>query len=189
MKDRELIEESYAKLLMSAAYLAAFATGNPMESAGPITACQDELAVSHARLFSQNAMRLLKETGDVTRFSHVTIKMDFGPKPSRSFNEVYAGLGEEVIFLRDMLSSELFFQLIEGKEDAIPEEEKRKLVKQVFTPMAIVCINGRLEFGFRLSHFIETFQAEILNPIIEQCEKEGLNLGEAGEFEEDGALG
>jgi hypothetical protein len=177
-----VIRHAYENVLNACARLASFATGGPTRTDGPITHQQEILAADDLVTFAIHARRLIENTSSKKRFKQIALE-----PASKQQAIIVQPIG--IIDVIDTLVHHREIKIIISlvhlalERNMSLEEFCRKyehLVKdggnKYFSPFVFVKSDRNKNISFDIVELVETFQVNILNPIIELCEDQRLYL-------------
>jgi hypothetical protein len=169
----DVIRHAYQNVLNACARLASFATSASPTTYGPIERQQKLLAADDLVTFGIHARRLIENTTKAERFTQVTVrhvsKSGERIQITRIINilihhkDIYIIMREEFKFTRD------------------PDEMFRRYLYYLaadrhFPAIVFVTSDRDQTISFQVRELVETFQAKVLNPIIDLCAEQDLLL-------------
>jgi hypothetical protein len=169
-----VIRHAYQNVLHACARLASFATSVPTTTDGPIEQQQELLAADDLVTFGIHARRLIETTAKAKRFTHVTVRQHPRSGERISITRII----NVVIHHKHVTIVRSDFQM----DLASSHNPVEVLVKysgsahRYFPPIAVLTSDKNRTISFELGELIETFQAKVLNPIIDLCGEHGLHL-------------
>lgn len=173
-KQHGIIRFDYEQLLTHCARLASFAASEPVYWGSPVSKRQDELAAADLVSFAIHARRLMNNTFQPKRFSHVCVpavlKDTRTQVPIRSVINAIVHHDSlqvvrtkfEIMLLANMLSV----------EDIVDFHK----LKTPISPTAIIEWDKGRMIILRLRDLAGLFETGVLDPIIDLCTEQGLYL-------------
>ena len=169
-----VIRNAYQNVLNACARLASFATGGPTTTDGPIEQQQEILAADDLVTFGIHARRLIENTAKAKRFTQVTVRQQPMPGKRIPITRLINILvhHQHIVIVRsdfqwkcDLLAilSTTFIKLGGSNH-------------RYFSPIIILTSDKNRTISFEVGELIETFQAKVLNPIIDLCGEHSLHL-------------
>ncbi len=173
----KIIRRAYGKTIEYLARLASFASGGPTRTAGPVSSKQEQLVVEDIVVFSIHARRLIEATSGKNRFRQVKIK---AASDLTLENIAIWDLLNRVIHHNEvsMVRTNLKLKALTGTLDI---DDIRRPPMGSFPPVVSVASDHQKIISFNLSEFVETFQKDVLTPIIDLCDEHEMFLVEFDE--------
>jgi hypothetical protein len=178
------IRHAYENVLNACARLASFAMAGPLTTDDPITERQEILAADDLVTFGIHARRLIENTVSKKRFRQVTIgpgsKQQEVGIPITGIVDIIDTLihHREVKVVRHLFALEL-----ERRTVSVPEfiQSHGHLMRKgggdkYFSPIVFVTSDRHKNISFDIAELIETFEHQILKPIITICDEHKLYL-------------
>jgi hypothetical protein len=169
-----VIRNAYQNVLNACARLASFATGGPTTTDGPIEQQQEILAADDLVTFGIHARRLIENTAKAKRFTQVTVRQQ--PMPGKRIP--ITRLINILVHHQHIVIVRSDFQM-EMRSSRNPFETFIKFGgsnHRYFSPIIILTSDKNRTISFEVGELIETFQAKVLNPIIDLCGEHSLHL-------------
>jgi hypothetical protein len=169
-----VIRHAYQNVLNACARLACFATSVPTTTDGPIGQQQELLAADDLITFGIHARRLIENTAKARRFTQVTVRQ----YPRRGKSTSITRIINILIHHKHIVIVRSNFQLeVSASRNPIEVLIKYDGAKhRYFPPFVLLTSDRDKTITFEVRELIETFQAKVLNPIIDMCAEHGLHL-------------
>jgi hypothetical protein len=147
-----------------------------------INARQDILAIDDLMEFAINARRLIENTTSPEHFLHVTIKAAMAQRDGTAGNAGQTRITRilnALVHHKDLHIVRFNFKKPEN-DDIASIMEIYKLENITYSePMIMLTTDRGQRIGFRLKELILTFETEVLNPILDFCADQDLDLEDA----------
>lgn len=172
-RSRKVIRHAYDQVLSACARLASFASGSPTTTSGPIDERQEALAVDDLVDFAIHARRLIENTAKRQRFGQVVIRSrsKSGPSELRLLAIVNTLIHHQDI---EIVRTEWKAERLAGVRRSI--DDFLTLPNRSFPPLVSVKSDQGKFIMFDLRELVETFQQQVLEPIVDLCNEHGFLL-------------
>jgi hypothetical protein len=169
-----VIRHAYQNVLNACARLASFATSAPTTTDGPIEQQQELLAADDLVTFGIHARRLIENTAKAKRFTQVTVRQYLTRGRRIPITRVINILihHQHIVIVRSDFQLEM--QSSRNPIEVLIKYSGSK--HRYFPPVIMLTSDQNQTISFEVGELIETFQAKVLNPIIDLCGEHSLHL-------------